>query len=72
MLNVIDDKILPYHLVRYCLEAYRNGYKEEEDPFLSPGLIKDEVLKYYPPCRIYIGSNDPLRDDSYYFLKRLM
>jgi acetyl esterase/lipase len=72
MLNVIDDKILPYHLVKYCLDAYKGDYREEDDPFLSPGLINNEVLKYYPPCRIYIGSNDPLRDHSYLFLRRLM
>jgi acetyl esterase/lipase len=72
LLNVIDDKILPYHLVKYCLESYRSGYKEEDDPYLSPIFVSEEVLKYYPPCRIYIGSNDPLRDDSYLFLRRLM
>ena len=72
MLNVIDDKILPYHLVKFCLEAYRKDYHIENDPFISPIYADDEVLKRYPPVRIYIGSNDPLRDDSFLFMKRLL
>jgi len=72
MLNVVDDKILPYHLVKFCLEGYRKDYTIENDPFISPLYADDEVLKRYPPVRIYIGTNDPLRDDSFLFMKRLL
>jgi len=72
MLNVIDDKILPYHLVKFCLEAYRKDYDIEDDPFISPIYADDEMLKCYPPVRIYVGTNDPLRDDSFLFMKKLL
>ncbi len=72
MLNVIDDKVLPYHLVKFCLDAYRNDYKIEKDPFISPIYTDDEILKRYPPVKMYVGSNDPLRDDCILFMKKLL
>lgn len=72
MLNVLDDKILPYHLVKYCLDSYRKDYLDENDPFISPVYADDEILKRFPPTRFYVGTNDPLRDDSYILLKKLL
>ena len=72
MLNVLEDKILPYHLLKFCLDAYRKDYEEEDDPFISPIFADDELLKKLPPVRIYLGTNDPLRDDSFLYMKRLL
>lgn len=37
-----------------------------ENPFVSPILAPEEVLKRYPPTRIYCGEVDPLYDFSLY------
>jgi hormone-sensitive lipase len=67
----LKDVILPYHLLKYCLEAYRNKYEGDDDPFLNPIIAHDNILKHLPPVRIITGSADPLRDDAIRFLKRL-
>lgn len=72
MLSTADDKILPYYMLNYCLESYRQKYEEEKDPFISPIFADDEVLKRFPPTRFYLGTIDPLRDDSFLFMKRLL
>jgi hormone-sensitive lipase len=71
-LNVLTDQILPFHLLKFCLEAYRQNYENEDDPFISPIIVKDSILRHLPPVRMIVGSSDPLRDDSILFLKRLM
>jgi hormone-sensitive lipase len=69
---VLYDQILPYHLLKFCLEAYRKDYNNEEDPFLSPLIMDKRVMSQLPPVRIIAGSSDPLRDDSLLFLKKLV
>ncbi len=71
-LNSINDILIPYHLLKFCIDSYRNEYDNENDPFISPILMPDNVLKCLPPIRILVGSTDPLRDDSFLFLKRLV
>jgi hormone-sensitive lipase len=71
-LNVIYDKILPFHLIKYCLDSYRGDYEVEEDPFISPIFADESLLELLPPVRILVGSMDPLRDDSFQFLKKMV
>lgn len=71
-LNVLTDQILPYHLVKYCLQAYRKDYENEKDPFISPLYMDRKILSFMPPVRLFVGSSDPLRDDSLLFLKKLI
>ena len=70
----LKDLILPYHLMRFILEAYRGDLKEKEfdNMFLSPILAPNNILRMFPPVRILIGSADPMRDDNFRFLKKLM
>lgn len=72
LLLCLKDIILPYHLLKYCLNSYRQDYEKEDDPFINPIFADDILLKFLPPIRIISGSSDPLRDDSVRFLKRLM
>jgi hormone-sensitive lipase len=44
---------------------------EDLDPFVSPVLMDDYILKHMPPTRILVGSSDPLRDDSIRLLDKL-
>ena len=41
--------------------------------YMSPGpLIPDEILKQFPKTYILCAGNDPLRDESYAFIDRLL
>ena len=80
------DIILEYHLLKYCIEAYTgncsdNNDKDKNDKvvvtdtrnkFLSPFFMDDNILKYLPTIRIFGGSCDVLRDDTFYFMERLI
>jgi acetyl esterase/lipase len=44
---------------------------EDYDPFVSPIQMEDYILKHMPPVRIFVGSSDPLRDDSIRLLDKL-
>lgn len=68
----LKDIILPYHLLNFCLTAYKGDYKESDNLFLSPVLAPQSILKMFPPVRIIVGSTDPLRDDALRFLKNLL
>lgn len=68
----MKDLILPYHLLIFCLQAYKGEFEDGDNMFLSPILAPNHLLKMFPPVRIITGSADPLRDDSYRFLKKLV
>lgn len=68
----LDDFILPSSFLMLCLDSYVKDGNPEEDHFLSPAICPDEVLKKFPPTRILIAGNDPLRDESYKFTMRLL
>jgi len=73
LLNCLNDQILPYHLLKFCGDSYKKDIQNrEDDPFISPIYMHDNVLKLLPKVRLIVGSSDPLRDDSIRFLKRLM
>ena len=44
-LLTLQDKILPYHFLKFCLESYKQDYAVEDDPFLNPILMDDSVRK---------------------------
>jgi len=55
-----------------CLDSYVKDGNPEKDHFLSPAICPDNVLAKFPPVRILIAGNDPLRDESYKFTLRLL
>lgn len=64
LLEALDDVILPHTFLKLCLDAYVPIYFDAaSDPFLSPGLASNELLKELPPTRIMVGNKDPLHDD---------
>lgn len=68
----LDDFILPSSFLMLCLELYVKDGDPKKDHFLSPGIWPDNVLQKFPPCRIMIAGNDPLRDEWYKFTLRLI
>ena len=78
-LNAITEIILEYHLLKFCIDAYSgkctdNGkiITDTKNKFLSPIFMDDNILKYLPPIRIFGGSCDVLRDDTFYLMEKLL
>jgi len=68
----IEDMMLPCSLLNLCIAAYiPEEFRPLVDPFLSPRVAGDELLKRLPPVRICTGRNDPLHDDNWKFLHRM-
>jgi hormone-sensitive lipase len=45
-LLTLQDKILPFHFIKFCLDCYTGDYDgKEEDPFLNPVLMDKQVRK---------------------------
>ena len=67
----LTDLILNLNFLNLWFECYlQDGCNQNEDYFLSPLCIPDDILERFPPIRIMVGSIDPLRDLSYLFLQR--
>lgn len=59
--------MLSTELLGYCLRAYvpaKRGFSTEKDYLLSPMYTPDAILQRYPPLRFFIGTFDPLHDDT--------
>ena len=67
----INDIIIPYHLLKFCLQSYISSYAGDEDPFLHPILMNSSVIKNLPYTRIFGGSSDPMRDEFIRFTNLL-
>ena len=72
LLLCLQDVILSYTLIKYCLKSYRSDYQDNTDPFLHPLMVDDAILKRMPKMLMVVGSSDPLRDDCIRYLKRYM
>jgi hormone-sensitive lipase len=70
-LLAIQDKIIPYSLLNFCINSYLKDYKGLDDPFLNPLIMDDYVLKHMPVIKIIGGSSDPLRDDFIRYTYRM-
>ena len=78
-LNAMSDIILESNLLKFCIESYSgkhtdNGKKitDTRNKFLSPIFMDNNILKLLPPIRIFGGSCDVLRDDTFYFMEKLL
>jgi len=73
ILLALDDPILPYPFLKMCLESYVGEIADPNtNPYVSPGVASDEVLKQFPPTKIMVASNDPIRDQSFKFTLQLV
>jgi hormone-sensitive lipase len=66
LLASLDDCILPHTYLKFCLSSYipENRRASDDDPFASPIKFGDEILKHFPPTRMFIGNKDPFHDDN--------
>ena len=78
-LNAITDIILEYRLLKFCIDSYSGKYTDNgkiitdtRNKFLSPIFMDDNILKLLPPIRIFGGTCDVLRDDTFYLMEKLL
>mmetsp|Transcript_39158 Transcript_39158/g.37495 ORF Transcript_39158/g.37495 Transcript_39158/m.37495 type:complete len:161 (-) Transcript_39158:45-527(-) len=71
----LDDPILSYPFLKMCQDSYMGNLPKHIEPstcpYISPGIVSDEILQKFPKTRFLIPANDPIRDDSFKFLLRL-
>lgn len=68
----LDDMILSSPLLFYSLQSYLGSKNSEDHCFSSPGNMPDKILEHFPQVNFYLGSTDPLRDQTFYFASRLL
>ncbi|CAD8122034.1 unnamed protein product [Paramecium sonneborni] len=72
-LKSINDKILSHTILGICIESY-SAHPDSQlglDPFMSPLLLSYDILKYFPPTRLFCGDQDPLYDQVFRLAQRL-
>ena len=68
----LDDLVLHHTFLKLCLKSYISDSADpKSDPYLSPILIPDEILRQFPPVRLIVGGKDPLHDDCWRLAERL-
>ena len=73
MFYFLSDPALNFSFARFINDSYITDHKAAKtDYFLSPIKVPDTILSNYPKTRILIGTKDPLRDECYVFLNRLV
>ena len=71
MLLALTDFMLNDKFLIYCNKSYRGNYPNDNDPFLNPNTVNDEILKHLPKTRMIFGTCDPLRDDTIRLLYKI-
>ncbi|CAD8201696.1 unnamed protein product [Paramecium pentaurelia] len=72
-LNSMNDKILSHTILGICIESY-SAHPDSQlgiDSFMSPLLLSYDILKYFPPTRLFCGNKDPLYDQVFRLASRL-
>ncbi|CAD8110035.1 unnamed protein product [Paramecium primaurelia] len=69
----MNDKILSHTILGICIESY-SAHPDSQlgiDSFMSPLLLSYDILKYFPPTRLFCGNKDPLYDQVFRLASRL-
>ncbi|EFC48173.1 lipase [Naegleria gruberi] len=68
----VIEPLVNINFLRLCGELYcKDSDNAFENPFVSPAMIDEEVLKKFPPTYFDMGALDPLFDDGIYMAKRI-
>jgi len=73
LMKCLTNVLLPYGLLKLFVNCYVGDHgRIDEDPFISPLVACDELLEKLPPVRITVGTCDPIEDDTWRFMHRLI
>lgn len=67
----IDDMILPHSALLKIIIAYVGNFQDKKSMYITPLNAKDDILRKYPTTYFFVGSSDPLSDDSFRMLEKL-
>ncbi|CAI2387902.1 unnamed protein product [Moneuplotes crassus] len=70
-INLFDDKMMNQLVKEACYNAYCKDIDPDQNPFLCPMFLPDQILQRFPPTRISLAGLDPIHDDGYKFAYRL-
>eukprot|EP00871_Galdieria_phlegrea_P003444 jgi/Galph1/40/GphlegSOOS_G4878.1 len=66
------DPLLPASVLEICMKAYLpENHNGHNDPFISPGMASERLLRQLPSMFIVVGGLDPLLDDAVEFVHRM-
>jgi len=66
------DPLVPANLINQLRSIYLSSTCDPDtNPFISPLIVRDEILKNFPPTSFVVGFFDPFLDDSVSFAHRL-
>lgn len=65
LIYTLDDLLIPHTFLKLCLESYIQHpvLDPARNPFLSPLVATEDIVRLLPPLRMLVGSKDPLHDD---------
>ena len=66
-----EDHMLNIKSLLFINKVYRDYYPNDLDPFLNPSEVTEEILKHLPKTTIISATNDPLRDDTIRFMRKV-
>ncbi|KAL0478873.1 hypothetical protein AKO1_000407 [Acrasis kona] len=71
--NSFVDPLVNFSFLSMCAANYTDAtiHDQKRDPFISPCMAPDHMLKLFPPCYIGVGALDPLFDDACYMARRI-
>lgn len=73
MVLTLDEELVNLGFMCYGRGAFTiKGGDNEKNILLSPLLAPDEMLKRFPPSKIMVVENDPLRDQGYDMAFRIL
>ncbi|EGR28225.1 hypothetical protein IMG5_181540 [Ichthyophthirius multifiliis] len=71
----LDDQILPHMFLKMCINSYiknDSGLDASQDQYISPILASEDFLKRFPKVRLSFGLCDPLNNDAFRFVEKLI
>jgi hormone-sensitive lipase len=70
---IITYLVLHHTVLKLCLDSYvKPEFDSTMDPLLSPSKASSEILNRFPKTRIVVGTYDPLHDESFRLLHKLV
>ena len=66
-----ENHMLNIKSLLFINKVYRDYYPNDLDPFLNPSEVTEEILKHLPKTTIISATNDPLRDDTIRFMRKI-
>lgn len=74
LMRTLEDLVVPHTFLKMCVDSYCPDPEMDRssNPFISPLKASSELLSKLPPVRMFVGTKDPLEDDCWRMLEKLL